>query len=801
MTKVSRIYPVLAAAAIALTATHCRATENSTTNVDVQKYAERLQFADGLYTREMYDLAAREYDNLLSTFPDGKQNDAATFRLAESLRLQGRIKEAAKLYSRIVFKYKKSPFPLRAAYRRARIYMDEGDYISAAAHFNAILNEKLPPELAAATLFYLGESQLKSNLPEKADAAFDRLVTEYKDSAFHTHALMYRGEIYRDRWLAALEKSGGKPEADPADAEKALVFFEHALKAEKSNRMAAEDLFQMAEIYFRQQKFAKSTELYHKLMKLYPQDERAVTARLQAAWSAENSEMYADALALARKALADSSTEKQRAEWLYLKANAERQLLQNREAVKTYLQLLIKYPASRFAVPSRYEIAVTYYKMGKYEDAIRHAEMIRISPEVRSDVSWLLAESYAALNRGAEAVQYYSMVVKADPDSNRARDAMYRLAHQLQSQQSWNEASQAYNQLAAHFPKSDLAPKALYGSAYCMEQIKDYEAAVRDWRRLANGYPDSKLVEDALYQKAVCEIRLHRGKDANASLDELLRRFPDGRYLADAYYWKGVLADEQKRYQQAEEFLRKAQMKSSRVELKNDAAFQLGMVLQQLKRPNEAADIFRSLLDSPVSSKFSPPLLEWLALYYSGRKEYDNAAKAAGLLVQAPRKAWQQAGFVLQGKALDGSGKTESAAKAYEQGLKIAVTTRYAAEAALRLGEIALANHDAATAADRFKAATAESVAENRQTVQPHAFFGLGRAAEIGGNLADAARYYMSVAILYDDPQLVPEALYRAASAYAALRRKDDCRKTAQELLQRYPKSEWARKVDKKWLN
>jgi TolA-binding protein len=77
----------------------------------------------------------------------------------------------------------------------------------------------------------------------------------------------------------------------------------------------------------------------------------------------------------------------------------------------------------------------------------------------------------------------------------------------------------------------------------------------------------------------------------------------------------------------------------------------------------------------------------------------------------------------------------------------------------------------------------------------------LGRAAEIGQNYAQASRYFMSVAILYDDPKLVPEALYRAALSYDRLKRAADRDKAAQELVQRYPQSSWTRKVDKSWLH
>jgi TolA-binding protein len=53
----------------------------------------------------------------------------------------------------------------------------------------------------------------------------------------------------------------------------------------------------------------------------------------------------------------------------------------------------------------------------------------------------------------------------------------------------------------------------------------------------------------------------------------------------------------------------------------------------------------------------------------------------------------------------------------------------------------------------------------------------------------------MMVAILYDDPDIVPEALYGALEAFAASGALSDAREAALELDERYPETEWAEKA------
>jgi TolA-binding protein len=157
----------------------------ATVSAQADAYADRLLFADGLYARGMHDLALKEYAALLKAFPDGASNDAATFRLAECLRLKGDNATAGRFYSHVVVNFRQSPFRLRAAYRRARLYADEGDHESAVAHFQVILGENPPPDLAAAAQFHLGESLHAKGDADAAYEAFAVILEKHKNSEFH----------------------------------------------------------------------------------------------------------------------------------------------------------------------------------------------------------------------------------------------------------------------------------------------------------------------------------------------------------------------------------------------------------------------------------------------------------------------------------------------------------------------------------------------------------------------------------------------------------------------------------------
>jgi TolA-binding protein len=761
-----------------------------------EDYTDRMLFADGLFAREMYELAIREYASILRSFPKGESNDAATFRLAESLRLNGDSATAARFYDRVVADFRTSPYRLRAAYRRARIYADDGVLDAAQAHLEVILSSDPEPALTVATLYHLGDVLFRKKQFDQADQYMEKLLSTDPDGDFSAFALLKRAEIRRSK-LAQKDQADGS--LAPSLVAEALAFYEKAREVADTDRLKAEILFQMADIHFRVEDYAKAASLYRSLLRDYPEDPRAREARMQAAWSALRSELYAEAMHVAKLALADEPDHEMADEWLYILANSQRQLLQTEDAAETYSALMRRFPESRFASASRYETAVAYYQAGDFTNAVREAEQIPLDDAMRVDVSWLLAESYAAMERPAEAVQHYRIVVREAGQTDRGRDALYRLAHHLQKQGAYREASRFYLKMVEDFPTSELAPQALFASGFALAQADAYDEAVRDWRRLAQEYPQSALTEEALYQKAMGEIRLERGDEALNTLAEFKRRFPESRYVSDALYWLGMLFFEDERFADAEPPLRQALAKATRDELKRDAQFQLGLVLQQLGQPEESAGLLDELISSPLRRKFPPALLEWLASQHGEKQAYARMEEAASLLAEQEEPAWQQSGKVLLGRAKFAQGDAEAAEQAWRSALEIPTKTTYAGEAALRLG-ILLTERKAYDEAEAFLRSVSQYArGADADAFKARSLIWLGKTELAREDYQAASRLFLSVGILYDDASLVPESLYLAAESLAKLDKEGEREKVVSEMGQRYPESEWTVKARETW--
>ena len=578
---------------VLLTAT-CRAQTDAGADAGAEPEgdAERLQLADGLYSRGMYELAAREYEAFLEEFPASKRVDVALFRLGESYRHEGRRVDAEKAFRRVIIEFPQSEHRFQAAFRRAGLFMDAGHHEDALGLFQGILAKKPPADMASACLFFSGEALSKLDRKAEAIKSFETLCVNHAGTEFHAYALLTLGSLYDD------------------DA-KALEMYANALKNPGSDRVAAEALFQVAETHFRRKEYKKSADAYRELLTRYGSDQRAAEARLQAAWASHNAGLYAEALRNADAMLAGDSGER-RVDWLYLKANSERQLLRNDQAVASYAKLLDADPGSRFADAARYERALTFYRMGRFQDAIDQALKIDEAAGMNQDVYWLLAESYAGLKRNDEAVQYYRLITSEFPDSDVARDATYRLAYHLQTRGAFKEAARQFQTVAEKFPDSPLAPQALFAAGYCLSRENLHADAVRDWSTLVQKYPKDSRVEDALFQKAMGEIRLERNGDALNSLREMRRQFPKSSHLAEALHWEGMLLKGAGKLEDAEAAYRQALKAGPEKEVERETLFHLAMVLYKRESFAEAAELFQGFLDSPLKERLAPSLAEWL---------------------------------------------------------------------------------------------------------------------------------------------------------------------------------------------
>lgn len=754
---------------------------------DRRQQTERLQFADGLYAREMFALAAEEYEAFLRDFPDSAEAPAAAFRLAECYRRRGNAAAAEKQFARVFTRYPNSPYALKAGYLRARIFQEAGHTNAAVDLFRAVLDKGPGPDVAPAVYYALGDLLAKAGRREESRAAFTELVTRYPASDF---------TVYARLGLAELAVSGDPQPPDEVKVRQALDHLQAAEPLARTDRLRAEILFQRADLYFRRGDFTNSAAGFQQLAQAFPNDPRVAESRLQAAWAAHHAGRFADALRMTEEALAKAPQPDARAEWSYLKANCQRQLLQYDAALQTYDRWLAEFPSHPLADAARYEKATTALRAGRPRDAIQEAERIRTSsPELKRNLYWLLAAAHSSLSQGDRAVQYYRLLLREFPSCDLAPEAAYRLAHYLQGRGEYEEASRHFLMVVNQWTNHPLAPRALYASALNLSRAERHADAVRDWDALMRRYGRDPLAREAPYYKALSEMRLGARDSALASLQDFLAANSEGKLRPHALFWAGMLQRDAGRLREAEASLRQALQSGPNLELASQIRFHLAALVQGSGRQDEAAQLYQTLLGTELEPRLTPDLLEWLASHWLAKEDPGRAEAAAqALVLRAQDPSKKQIGLALKGQALLHAGKKTEAEDAFRQCLAIDAKTGPAAQAALHLADLALAASRYQEAAEAYHRAGETARDEADIGIRARSYIGLGKTAKAQTRYGEAAKFFMSVAILYEDPEIVPACLYEAAECFASAGDPSSAEAAWKELQDRYGKSPWAQK-------
>lgn len=730
--------------------------------------ADQLQFADGLFARGLYDLAVREYRALADT-PDAPGADAASYRIGEARRLQGQLDAAIEAYRATRQKFPQSVYALRANFRLAEGAINAGNPEEAFALLSDLSTAKdLPDDVTASTLYYLGYAAHQLGKDKDAAAAYRQLIKTTPDNAY-----AYLGRI---ELAASLIATNGKQ----AEIVKLL---EEAANQGALPTAAQQALRLLGDYTYRNKDYAASADAYARLFSQSADDSAPNSARLPAAWAFLKANRFAEALEQVRHAPSGNE-----AAWLYLDANAQRLTDKKKEARAAYEQLLKKYANAPEADPAAYELALLLFQEGDFSNAYARASAAKSNGEISRDLLWIRAESARETGRSDEAVQLYGEIVDAKGDADRAIAARFRAARLRQEAGAWADASERYRALVAVAPKSTLAPDALFASAVSRAQIKESEEALTDWAHLLNDYPNYASRDQALFGKAQAELALDQTEDAEETFALLLRDFPDSPVAAEAHVQYGSLLEQNQNFAEAELHYIQALRKNPDPALSRRIQFRRVGVLQRQDRPDEAVEALNQLVADGAEAEIPVQLLDWAARWNLEHSNYTaTVSTATALAEQKISPGWTQIAWYLAGCAQLELNQADKAGASFKKSATMDAKTTEGLEAAWRWGEWALSKKNWADAQTAFEQSAEQAAAPESAEIRARSYFGLGRVAEGQGNWADAARQYLAVAILYDDPSLAPEALEAAARMFDKSGDAAAAAQARRELNERYP--------------
>src|SRR6266550_4185590 len=728
----------------------------------------QLDYANGLFTRKLYDLAAPEYQKYLDDYPGRAGRANAYFSLGECYRNLGRTSGARTNLQKVLNDYADSEFAGPAAYALAEMAFADKDYGAALPLFHRSVGKSKEPAVALSAHYF--EARCLEALGRKEEAANIYVeVAEagnpnpYREDARVTAASIFAG---RGRKIDALKQY----EALANEAQKP------ALKAESAVRggMIGLDFVQADKGKIDKAMADRAEALLRKGRALPEAGKFRAIAQAGLRRLQYQTGQYAQLLAEYKKDQGNLP-EAAQAEVLLLAANSERQLGHSKEAETLYGQIIKKYPDREEAKDAAYQRLINVYNSDPSALISAVDEFLATGPtNERADQAKLLkAEALYKQQNCAEAVPIYEELRASQLSAKLRAEAAYKLGLCHAQAKNIPGVIEAFTYYMQTFPDDPQVPAALAQRALAYEQDKNYAAAVADLNTILSKYPKTHEREAALQLKALILGQQENTKGMMETFRQLLREFPKSSVAAQAQYYKTALT------------ALNAARQLNKDQYYNLASLRIMLCQFYLKDRNALTKEVNSFMANSPNTNVPPEVLEWLGIGYYNEKNFQVAEKYLSALRKIDNPGSLKPDFLFYlGDTATKLKNLPEAEDAFGKYLQTAKDPAGKAKVLLALGAVKISAH---------KPDEAQKIAEEIMTLQPEgrvnaeARLLAGEVQLERGNFDDAGKAFKGVALLYDEPAITPRALDKAAVAFRQAGNIEEADRLSHELRERYP--------------
>jgi TolA-binding protein len=739
----------------------------------------QLDYANGLFSRKLYDLAAPEYEKFLGQYPGAPGRSSAYFYLAECYRALNKTGAARSSFQNVLDNYGDSEFGGPAAYGIAEILFNQKDFAGALPLFHKASAKSKEPALALSARYF--EARCLENVDRKDEAQnlYQQVAEAKNPNPYREDARMAAGTI-------ALSK-GRKLDAFRNYEALANETQKPALKAEATVRagMVAIDLQQTEKGKIDKAMAEKALSLLQKGRSLPEAGKWRAIAQVGLLRLQYQSGQYDKVIAEYKRGEKELP-EEVRAEMMLIVGNSHRQLGHTEDADEVYRQIIERYPAKEEAKDAQYQRLINFYNTNAPTLLTEIDEYLASNPTPeRADQAKLLkAEHFYKAQQFADAAPIYAELRASQLSPKLRAESAYKLGWCFVQLKDGVNVVDAFDYFIKGFPDSPQMPSALTQRALANQAAKNYDAALQDINTLLAKYPGAREREAALQQKALILGQKDDSKGMSDAFRQLLKEFPKSSVAAQANYYIGKAAFEAKDYKGALGPLDAARQ-LNKEQYYNLATLRIVSSHFYLKdRPALTKEVDAFVAANP-EARVPAEILEWLGIEYYNEKNYVAAARFFELLGKSENLGNVKPDFWFY--LADAQTKLKNfagAETAYEKYLQVATDPAAKAKTLLALGAAKISAH---------KPDDAQKIAEEIMRLQPEGRVNAEARLLAGDvqvereNFDEAGKAFMGVALLYDDPAITPRALQKAAFAYQKAGKKDEADRVAKQLREKYP--------------
>lgn len=784
-------------------------------NKPAQSASERkdLDFADGLYQRGMYDAAAQKYAEFLGKYPGSPSREQALFRQGESL-----YQFAAKKLDKDLVKIKITHVKAKGVFQEwLRLYPQGQRRLDSLLRFGElsyklddakngldallkVIQESKEPSLLESALFYAGRCHETLGQDDEAIKRYRQVISTYPKGEFTAFSTFLLGDV--------LVRTGKQEEA-AAQFDAIWKNPANYVIPEGSNLISDAQL-RSAQLLYQMEKFEDASKAYRAYVKDHPEGDAAIKAKYSAAWAEYQRKNYSGALEITRALQRESLPADLMAGILFLHGTCSYQQKLYDEAIQNFREAIADPNAGEYRERAWYQMAWSYYLSEKYDSAVAECNNLLkqpLAPAMSANVHFLLGQSYAQRKEYDAAIDEMQVCLKVASSSEYAEQALYLLADLLYRAEKFGEAGDAFERFFEAYPKSSRAQEALAWTVNARYAGKQLDRAVAAADRLLQAFPniDSKL--DVVYRKALALYQLNRYDEALTALKDLLALPDSDPRKADALYLQAYVSDVQNDKKKASALYGELIEKFPSFGEREEARLRKALCDYDLKDSGVAYEGFYAVFFGANGSLLGrcPEILFWMIMTADERENHEEALEIARRILEIfkDQASICERASIAVGNQLIALEKWKEAMENSDRFMKTYPDSLFCSEIYWSRAKALEGLGQQPQALEWYEKSFSEleKLSNPEPAFEATLFMDRGRLLEKLGRPADALESFLRVAIIYDHPQLTPEALYRSIHCHKALKAENDAKTLYDELQSRYPDSSWAQKAKTEWEN
>ncbi len=761
-----------------------------------------LAYADLLYSKEQFALAAQQYSIFIREQPNSPNLQIAWFRLGECYLKVNQVEDALTTFNYLINTYRKGSFVGSAAYRLAVLRFNAKDYRNALAYFKVAKDELTEAAAKLQAHFYYARSLHLTVQPKEALANYEAVM-----------AAQPEGENpFRERCL--LESA--RLLFETGDTAKSLERFQRLAESASTPEFKEEAVVRGGLMAAEAGQPELSEKLLSEALKFPDTSPWKGLARVGAIFNAFTRGDHDRVIALYNTGAytgPDSSQDESRAKMLLVVGHSFRIKGDNESALRLYSLVEGRYPDKPEGVEAGYRKLQMLHQQG--DPSLPAAAKAFAERQSRSapdnsyiDMAWLMAAEWhfaqaenSASGPGSDfakkhykdAAEAYRKVRPEKIDEKYLEARLYKQGWaEIESGQN-NEGILTLSRFVQQHSGSPLASSALAKRAMAYQSQEDHQFALGDYLDLAKRYPEAPELEFALQQIALIYAHQRKIPEMIEAYRNLLAKFPETKGAGEARYWIGVGHFDLQEYAEARVELAKARELDP--SLDDKATLRLVIALYHLDDiPQLAVEARRYLENAPATTEVDtatprtpvpPQILEYLGRKLAEETEYEDAEFFLVSLTDpaAPDRTTASV-WKLIGDCRARSKRHAEAITAYDQFLVQTERPSERASAYLERGLAQLCLRDFEAARNSAQESL-RSQKEGRTNAEARIL--LGDIAAANGQLEEAAKEYLVVSQIFMDPEITPKALTKAINAYRSLGNQAKAQELTQELSAGYP--------------